>query len=107
MRAPPASSSTVPVLISFLAMATSSWGWSTMATSVSARLAMLAASVGRIVWADSIMTARPLIVAVLAWLAAAGLAVAPARAADAPDLRCEQEPANRFFWTEWGFCDLE
>lgn len=53
------------------------------------------------------MTARPIIVALLAWLAAAGLAATPARAADAPDLRCEQEPANRFFWTEWGFCDLE
>ncbi len=35
------------------------------------------------------------------------LAAAPARPADAPDLRCEQEPGNRFFWTEWGFCDLE
>jgi pimeloyl-ACP methyl ester carboxylesterase len=30
----------------------------------------------------------------------------PARAADLPDLRCDQEPGNRFFWTEWGFCDL-
>lgn len=29
-----------------------------------------------------------------------------AMAADPPDLRCEQEPGNRFFWTEWGFCDL-
>lgn len=34
------------------------------------------------------------------------LAAATARAADAPDLGCGQEPANRFFWTEWGFCDL-
>lgn len=40
--------------------------------------------------------------AALALLLAAG----HARAADPPDLRCEQEPGNRFFWTEWGFCDL-
>jgi len=35
------------------------------------------------------------------------LAAAPLRAADAPDLTCDQEPGVRFFWTEWGFCDLE
>jgi len=36
------------------------------------------------------------------------LLAAPApRAADAPDLSCDQEPGVRFFWTEWGFCDLE
>ena len=62
---------------------------------------------GVIVRADSTMTARCLAVSVVAWLAAAGLAAAPARGADAPDLRCDQEPGNRFFWTEWGFCDLE
>ena len=44
--------------------------------------------------------------AALALLLAAGALAPPAPAADAPDLRCEQEPGNRFFWTEWGFCDL-
>src|SRR4029434_11081031 len=35
------------------------------------------------------------------------LAAAPAPASDTPDLTCDQEPGIRFFWTEWGFCDLE
>jgi hypothetical protein len=43
---------------------------------------------------------------VVTGLLLAALWGAPA-AAQEPDLRCEQEPANRFFWTEWGFCDLE
>jgi pimeloyl-ACP methyl ester carboxylesterase len=43
----------------------------------------------------------------VAWVAAALLAAVPASAADTPDLRCEQEPGTRFFWIEWGFCDLE
>jgi pimeloyl-ACP methyl ester carboxylesterase len=34
------------------------------------------------------------------------LAAGPTGAADPPDLHCEEEPGNRFFWTEWGFCDL-
>jgi pimeloyl-ACP methyl ester carboxylesterase len=53
------------------------------------------------------MTARRLTVTLLGWLATAGLAVTPVMGADAPDLRCGQEPGTRFFWTEWGFCDLE
>src|SRR6188474_920631 len=107
MVAPSASASTVPALISFLAMATSSCGCRTIATSVRAKLAMGASSVGVIVRADSIMTAQRLVVALAAWLVTAGLAVTPVRGADAPDLRCGQEPGTRFFWTEWGFCDLE
>jgi pimeloyl-ACP methyl ester carboxylesterase len=39
-------------------------------------------------------------------LGAVGLAE-PVAAAPESDLRCDQEPANRFSWTEWGFCDLE
>jgi pimeloyl-ACP methyl ester carboxylesterase len=53
------------------------------------------------------MTAQRLVVALAAWLVTAGLAVTADRGADAPDLRCGQEPGTRFFWTEWGFCDLE
>lgn len=53
------------------------------------------------------MTAQRLVVALAAWLVTAGLAVTAVRGADAPDLRCGQEPGTRFFWTEWGFCDLE
>ena len=39
-------------------------------------------------------------------LLAAGVLVPAAHAAGAPDMSCDQEPGNRFFWTEWGFCDL-
>src|SRR4029453_15172211 len=53
------------------------------------------------------MTARGLTVALVAWLVTIGLSTTPARGADSPDLRCGQEPGGRFFWTEWGFCDLE
>lgn len=53
------------------------------------------------------MTARRLLVTLTAWLVTGGLAVIPVGGADAPDLRCGQEPGTRFFWTEWGFCDLE
>lgn len=35
-----------------------------------------------------------------------GLSSAPAARAQEPELRCGQEPGSRFFWTEWGFCDL-
>jgi pimeloyl-ACP methyl ester carboxylesterase len=53
------------------------------------------------------MTARGLTVALVAWLVTIGLSTTPVRGAEAPDLRCGQEPGGRFFWTEWGFCDLE
>ena len=53
------------------------------------------------------MTARPLVASLITWIIAAGLAAMPVSGADAPDLRCGQEPGTRFFWTEWGFCDLE
>lgn len=53
------------------------------------------------------MTARRLVASLIAWIVAAGLAAMPVSGADAPDLRCGQEPGTRFFWTEWGFCDLE
>jgi hypothetical protein len=43
--------------------------------------------------------------AVLAGLITLCLAGAAAPAAET-DLRCDQAPGNRFFWTEWGFCDL-
>jgi pimeloyl-ACP methyl ester carboxylesterase len=36
-----------------------------------------------------------------------GFSSVPAALAQEPDLRCGQEPGSRFFWTEWGFCDLE
>lgn len=49
------------------------------------------------------MTARR--VAALAGIVTVCLA-GPAAPAPEPDLRCDQEPGNRFFWTEWGFCDL-
>lgn len=48
----------------------------------------------------------------LAWRAALlGMVVlahgaAPATAAAADDLACEQQPGNRFFWVERAFCDL-
>jgi pimeloyl-ACP methyl ester carboxylesterase len=54
-----------------------------------------------------IRNASPLAAWLTGALLGASLLGAPlARAADAPDLGCEQEPGNRFFWTEWGFCDL-
>jgi pimeloyl-ACP methyl ester carboxylesterase len=53
------------------------------------------------------MTARRLVASLIAWIVAAGFAATPVSGADAPDLRCGQEPGTRFFWTEWGFCDLE
>lgn len=53
------------------------------------------------------MTTHRLTVTLLGWFVAAALATTPVVVADAPDLRCGQEPGTRFFWTEWGFCDLE
>jgi pimeloyl-ACP methyl ester carboxylesterase len=43
--------------------------------------------------------------AVLAGLITLCLA-GPAAPAAETDLWCDQAPGNRFFWTEWGFCDL-
>ena len=45
--------------------------------------------------------------ALAACVLAAGLAWAMPARGETPDLRCGQEPGNRFFWVEWAFCDLD
>src|SRR4029450_6353638 len=117
-------------------MATSSSGWSTMATSVRAMVGMATSPLsalppggeGRVrgTYAEALLyraavpycqgfatgarfaverapMTRRLVVTGLLLAALWGAPAAP----QAPDLRGEQDPANRFFWTEWGFCDLE
>ena len=52
------------------------------------------------------MRTRYVLAAALA-LTLAVLSLAIRVQAGEPDLRCGQEPGNRFFWVERGFCDLQ